>query len=46
VIPGNQNHHEQIATDRKKEKGIIRDGKEEEPQRTELKEKGQQMADR
>jgi hypothetical protein len=37
---------EQITTNGKEEKGVIRDGKEKEPQRTKLCENAQRMADR
>ena len=45
VMPGSQEHHEQITTDRKEEKGIIGDSEEEEPEHAKLQEKSQQMAD-
>lgn len=45
-MPRNQKHCKQIAADRKKEKGIVRNGKEEESEDTILKEKVQKMADR
>lgn len=38
VMPGNQNHHQQIRTDRNKEKGIVRDRQGQEPEYTKLNE--------
>jgi hypothetical protein len=39
-MPRNQNYRKQVTADRKEEKGIIRDSKEEEPPGAKLKEKG------
>jgi hypothetical protein len=46
VMPGNEKHHEQVAADGNEEKGIVRNGKQDEPEHAKLKEKVQKVADR